>query len=215
MESLFRNLKKKGKMPFDFEEMEKWLPNEFKNAVAQYVAIGNHLINTSTESHVEMMAEMDNGVRGKIDLVVIKDHILHIIDLKTGRGVVHSFDNPQMMIYGLGVLEVLKGKYDIREVHFTIIQPRIERWRSFHKTTPEELYEWKKTLDRIVSTIKDMQDKVLNVELWGDVTYNQEIIESTKKAGTWCKWCRVKTKCAVYKAWKRTEEEDLTLDLDL
>ena len=40
-------------------------------------------------------------------MVIITDKVAHVIDLKLGKGVeVHAEENPQLMIYGLGVLKV-------------------------------------------------------------------------------------------------------------
>ena len=44
---------------------------------------------------------------GTADMVIVKDKLLHIIDLKLGKGVpVYAEKNPQLMIYGLGILDM-------------------------------------------------------------------------------------------------------------
>lgn len=40
-------------------------------------------------------------------MVIVTDKVAHVIDLKLGRGVlVYPEENPQLMIYGLGVLRI-------------------------------------------------------------------------------------------------------------
>lgn len=58
---------------------------------------------------------------GTGDCIIIGDKILHIIDLKYGRGVeVSAEENPQMMLYALGALNIYDALYDIDEVVMTI-----------------------------------------------------------------------------------------------
>lgn len=62
---------------------------------------------------------------GTGDCVIIADGTLHIVDFKYGRGIlVEAKDNPQMMLYALGALELFDCLYDIDTVSMTIFQPR-------------------------------------------------------------------------------------------
>lgn len=62
---------------------------------------------------------------GTGDCLIIANKTLYIIDLKYGRGVlVDAEDNPQMMLYALGALNIFDALYDIEEVEMTIFQPR-------------------------------------------------------------------------------------------
>ena len=59
-------------------------------------------------------------------MVIITNKVAHVIDLKLGKGVeVHAEENPQLMIYGLGVLHMAEALYDIETVRMTIFQPRL------------------------------------------------------------------------------------------
>ena len=61
---------------------------------------------------------------GTADCIVIADGELNIVDYKHGKGVeVSAVDNPQMMLYALGALEIFDGIYDIDSVRMTIYQP--------------------------------------------------------------------------------------------
>ena len=51
---------------------------------------------------------------GTADMVVVDSHKIHIIDLKLGKGVmVDAERNVQLMIYGLGVLDMLGFLYEM------------------------------------------------------------------------------------------------------
>lgn len=63
---------------------------------------------------------------GTGDRIIVSDHLLHIIDLKYGKGVrVEAQNNPQMKLYAVGVLEMFGGLYNADEVETTIFQPRM------------------------------------------------------------------------------------------
>ena len=83
---------------------------------------------------------------GTGDCIIIADKILHIIDLKYGRGVeVSAEENPQMMLYALGALNIYDALYDIDEVVMTIFQPRKYNISSSEKSV-EELKNWADTV---------------------------------------------------------------------
>ena len=64
---------------------------------------------------------------GTGDCLIVADGTLYVIDFKYGRGVeVSALENPQMMCYALGALELFDGIYDITSVCMTIYQPRRE-----------------------------------------------------------------------------------------
>lgn len=58
---------------------------------------------------------------GTGDCLIVADKVLHIIDFKYGLGIlVDANDNPQMMCYALGALDIYDGIYDIETVKMTI-----------------------------------------------------------------------------------------------
>src|SRR5690606_35541329 len=64
---------------------------------------------------------------GTGDVVIISDHDMEIIDLKYGQGLkVEAAGNPQLRLYGLGAYAAYGMLYDIRQVHLTIVQPRLD-----------------------------------------------------------------------------------------
>ena len=87
-----------------------------------------------------------DGVYGTADAVVISDKgVLHVLDLKFGRGVrVEAEDNPQLRCYALGALLDAELEQDIHEVRMTIVQPRHKDGghTSTVVMTAEELHAW-------------------------------------------------------------------------
>lgn len=76
------------------------------------------------EQRVDFSRWVQDGSR-TADCIVIADGVLNIVDYKHGKGVeVSAVDNPQMMLYALGSLEIFDGIYDINSVRMTIYQPR-------------------------------------------------------------------------------------------
>ncbi len=87
-------------------------------------------------------SEYVEGCYGTADMVIVTDKIVHIIDLKLGKGVeVHAEENPQLMIYGLGVLRMAESLYDIETVRMTIFQPRLNN-SSTWDVSPDYLKRW-------------------------------------------------------------------------
>ena len=79
---------------------------------------------------------------GTGDCLIVADNTLYIIDFKYGKGVeVDSEDNPQMMCYAIGALELFDRLYDIENVCMIIFQPRIENI-SVSNMSVTELYNW-------------------------------------------------------------------------
>lgn len=113
---------------------------------------------------------------GTGDCVIIADGTLYIVDYKHGKGVeVSAVDNPQMMLYALGALELFDSIYDIDTVQMAIFQPRRDN----------------------VSVCVMAKDDLLS---WA----NGELAEKAKLAydgegefacGDWCRFCKAKAAC--------------------
>ena len=113
---------------------------------------------------------------GTGDCVIIADGTLYIVDYKHGKGVeVSAMDNPQMMLYALGALELFDGIYDIDTVQMAIFQPRRDNV-SVCVMAKDDLFAWA----------------------------NGELAEKAKLAydgegefacGDWCRFCKAKAAC--------------------
>ena len=113
---------------------------------------------------------------GTGDCVIIADGTLHIVDFKYGRGIlVEAEDNPQMMLYALGVLELFDCLYDIDTVSMTIFQPRRGNVSTY--TLPKaDLYEW---ADTVLAPAAELA--------WSG--------EGEYHCGEWCQFCKAKADC--------------------
>lgn len=127
------------------------------------------------EQHLDFSKWVPDGF-GTGDCVIVADDVLHIIDFKYGLGVlVDAYDNPQMMCYALGAVDLYDGIYDIETVKMTIFQPRRDNV-STYEMGKEELLKWAE--NTLAPTAK------LAYEGGGEF-----------KAGDHCQFCKVKANC--------------------
>lgn len=113
---------------------------------------------------------------GTGDCVIVADETLTVIDFKYGVGIlVEADNNPQMMCYALGALELFDGIYDINQISMTIFQPRRENI-STYTISKEELLKW---ANEVLAPTAELAAK-------GKGEY---------KAGDHCQFCKVKATC--------------------
>lgn len=113
---------------------------------------------------------------GTADCIVIADGVINVVDYKHGKGIeVSAAENPQMMLYALGALEIFDGIYDIDEVRMTIYQPRKSNI-SVSVIEKDELLEWAQ--NGLIYKAK------LAYEGQGDF-----------HCGEWCRFCKAKAEC--------------------
>ena len=113
---------------------------------------------------------------GTADCIVIADGVMNVVDYKHGKGVeVCAAENPQMMLYALGALEIFDGIYDIDEIYMTIYQPRKSNI-SVSVIEKDELLEWAQ--NGLIYKAK------LAYEGQGDF-----------HCGEWCRFCKAKAEC--------------------
>lgn len=113
---------------------------------------------------------------GTGDVVIIADGVLEVIDLKFGKGVpVSALGNPQIRLYGLGAWNSWSYLYDLREIHMTIVQPRLDSV-STEELPIGELLDWAENVVKPAAALADA----------GDGDFNP---------GDHCKWCKVKATC--------------------
>ena len=163
----------------------EYYKDELLEAVDEYVSfVIGEIEDARRECHSPVLlveqridaSEYVDGCFGTADMVIITDKVAHVIDLKLGKGVeVHAEENPQLMIYGLGVLHMAEALYDIETVRMTIFQPRLGN-SSTWSVSPEYLKRW--------------GDEVLRP------AGAQALIGAGDfSAGTWCRFCRARNQC--------------------
>lgn len=159
--------------------------DELIEAVEEYVTFVTEQIEAARRDcatpllSVEQRVDVSDYVSdcfGTADMMIVTNTLAHIIDLKLGRGVMVDAEwNPQLMIYGLGVLAIAEMLYPIQTVRMTIYQPRLE-----HIST------W----DIEVGKLKQWGEEVLRPR--GEMALKGE---GEFSPGEWCRFCKARTTC--------------------
>lgn len=175
-----KHLKRRDKRP-----VSDYYSDELLEAVDDYVAyvIGQieeaKRICSSPVFAVEQRVDLRWYVQdcfGTADMVIITDKKIQIIDLKLGKGVmVDAEENVQLMIYGLGVLDMADMLFDIETVELTIEQPRLEHFSTW-EISAEELRTWG----------KEVLEPRAKMALSGEGEF---------KAGDHCRFCKARFQC--------------------
>lgn len=183
----------------DFEETNPYFDDEMKEEVGKYV---QYVIDTyedectlaiSTTMEIEQRLDYSAWVEegfGTGDVLIVSDGVLHVIDLKYGKGVkVSAEDNTQLKLYALGAYDKYCGEYDLGVIELHIIQPRLDNF-STYQISIGELLSW---ADEVVMP-------AAKLAFAGEGEF---------KTGDHCRWCKVKGNCAA-----RAEENMAALDHD-
>lgn len=161
---------------WDFEEMELH--------AASYVALIDSL--TEGRENPQLLTEqrVESGIPGcwgTADASIIGlDGILDVIDYKYGVGVVvEAIENPQAMLYGLGVMDMIAYLDDIELVRLTIHQPRVRTGEpvSTWIVSAKDLREWREAVARPMAALALSDDGFLQPSEKG------------------CRWCPVAGTC--------------------
>lgn len=127
------------------------------------------------EQRVDFSRWVQDGF-GTADCIIIADGVLNIVDYKHGKGVeVNAEQNPQMMLYALGALEIFDGIYDINTIRMTIYQPRKSNI-SVYEMQKSDLLGWADT---------ELTEKA-QLAYGGQGEFH---------CGEWCRFCKAKAEC--------------------
>ena len=170
-------LKQKPPEEFIGAEFEGFTVDEdMANHVATYVDFCNS--QEGDEAHVELRVDYSQwaeGGFGTADYVSLADGVLHVIDLKYGKGLkVNANRNEQLMLYGLGAAHAFSDKVDT--VNMTIVQPRLDHIDTYSMRT-KDLFKW----------ADDVVKPAAELAMSTDANFNP-----TKKA---CHFCKAKPTC--------------------
>ena len=162
-----------------------WYNEEMEDCAAEYTAYVLEQVAIAKQTCADPVILIEQRVDfsrwvtdgfGTADCIVIADGVLKICDYKHGRGVeVSATENPQMMCYALGALELFDAIYDIDTVSMTIFQPRRENV-STYDLSKEKLYKW---ADEVLKPAADLA-------FAGDGNF---------LCGEWCGFCKAKHDC--------------------
>lgn len=127
------------------------------------------------EQRVDFSRWVEQGF-GTSDAIIISDGTLHVVDYKHGLGVLVDADNnPQMMCYALGALELFDAIYDIDTVAMTVYQPRRQNVSTF-EMSKDDLFRW---ADEVLKPTAELA-------FAGDGNF---------LCGEWCGFCKAKHEC--------------------
>lgn len=181
----YKVLKVLGQHPIDPTESLEFYDAEMENCTEEYsFYVAEQLEEAKklckdpmvlVEQRLDFSKWVPDGF-GTGDCLIVADNTLHIIDFKYGLGVlVDAEQNPQMMCYALGALDIYDGIYDIKTIRMTIFQPRRDNI-STAEMDKTDLLHWADTV--LAPTAQ------LAYEGKGEF-----------KAGNHCQFCRMKTDC--------------------
>ena len=155
--------------------------SQAKNASSDAIAFVEQQVN---------IEEYAPGCFGTVDFMAISEDTLYVTDLKYGRGVQKDAENnPQLMAYGLGALDIAMPIFEVSEVVLTIYQPRLSH-----------ISQWTISVEDLLSWAQNELKPKVEEALSNNGTFH---------AGDWCRFCKVRETCRT-----RAEEYMRLIDLE-
>ena len=174
-----------GMQADDPTEHLTWFNQEMDDCASGYAAYVLELVEATKETCpdpvvlIEQRVDFSRWVEegfGTADCILIADGTLQIVDYKHGLGVlVSAEENPQLLCYGLGALELFDDIYDIDTVRVVIYQPRRDNLSSY-ELSKEDLLRW----------ADDVLKPAADLAFAGDGNF---------LCGEWCGFCKAKNAC--------------------
>ena len=123
---------------------------------------------------------------GTADTIIVSDEVIHIIDLKFGKGVwVHAENNPQAQLYALGAYAELGFIANPKTVRISIVQPRLDH-----------ISEWELSITDLLKFGETVRQAALDT-----TNPNAKRVPGDKQ----CRFCKAKATCpALYKLTEQT-----------
>ena len=169
----------------DPSEHLTWYNEEMEDCANGYATYIMELVESAKETCADPVVLIEQRVDfsrwveqgfGTSDAVIIADGTLRVIDYKHGLGVLVGADNnPQMMCYALGALELFDAIYDIDFVAMTVYQPRRQNVSTF-EMSKDDLYRW----------AEEVLKPTAELAFAGDGNF---------LCGEWCGFCKAKHEC--------------------
>jgi len=161
------------------DEMVKGV-NEYVDYVMSYQTLTSKLL---VETRVSL-EHLQPGTFGTADVIITDECIVHVMDLKFGKGIpVEVENNSQLQLYAIGsLLELAKrGKNlkNIKKVVLHIVQPRCP-----HSDGP--FRSWDTTVDELKNVSKRAKEAIINA-----CSINPTFNPGEKQ----CQWCEASGMC--------------------
>lgn len=177
---LKRSLKRRSKRPLsDYvcDEMEECTDDYVSYIMEQVEATKRGCTDPVVliEQHLDYSRYAEGGF-GTGDCLIVSDGTLSVVDLKYGKGIsVEADNNPQMMLYALGALELFDAIYDIERIRMTIFQPRLE-----------SISTWEISMEELQSWVAEELLPKARLAAKGEGEYC---------SGSWCRFCKARNQC--------------------
>lgn len=159
------------------EDMPGYVDDYINEVLSRLSGNGEVLI----EERVDFSHVVPEGF-GTIDATVVETfspdepETLHVVDLKYGKGLaVSAENNPQLMLYAVGLMRKLDIIYNIQSIRLVIVQPRLESVSEW-ELTPAALQKW---CDEVATPAAAKA-----FEGGGE-----------QATGSWCRFCRAAAVC--------------------
>lgn len=167
----------------------KYYSEEMKEAISHYVAfvtgefyeMQKGPFGGSVRMYLEEKLDISGyapGSFGSADVSLVSEQMLHIIDLKYGKGVKVPAESPQFKMYALGVLAKFGGP-KVKRIRMSVAQPRLKHFE---------------TIEVDVRDLLDWAEKVLRPK--AKLAYEGK---GEQVVGSWCQFCPVKATCRAQK----------------
>lgn len=167
----------------------KYYSEEMKEAIGHYVAfvtgefyeMQKGLFGGPVTMHLEEKLDISGYAPesfGSADVSLVSEQMLHIIDLKYGKGVKVPAESPQFKMYALGVLAKFGGP-KVKRIRMSVAQPRLKHFE---------------TIEVDVKDLLDWAEKVLRPK--AKLAYEGK---GEQVVGSWCQFCPVKATCRAQK----------------
>lgn len=167
----------------------KYYSEEMRDAVGEYVnfvveefyEMGKGPLGGSVATYLEEKLDISKFAPesfGSPDVTLVSPSILHIIDLKYGKGVKVPAESPQFKMYALGALAKFNNG-SIKYVRMSVAQPRLHHNDTIEMSVPD-LLDW---------ATKILQPKA-------KLAYEGK---GKQVVGSWCQFCPVKATCRAQK----------------
>lgn len=163
----------------------KYFSEEMRDAVGEYVnfVVGEFYemqkgpLGGSVAAYLEENLDISKFAPesfGSADVILLSPSILHIIDLKYGKGVKVPVESPQFKMYALGALAKFNSG-SIKYVRMSVGQPRLHHYD---------------TIEMPVSDLQEWATKVLRPK--AKLAFEGK---GKQVVGSWCQFCPVKVTC--------------------
>jgi hypothetical protein len=179
----------------DYDEYQRIeIDESHVEAIEEYIDIvlGYQLKLQPCDLRVEQRVTAEHDMWGTADAILIseKHKVMHIFDLKMGRGVdVEADKNEQLALYAHSVIQQMNPIENIIPQNITvhIVQPR-RKDRRIHSA-------WQITLEDLISFI---DGQILTAR--EQILKGQEYTEFTPGEKQ-CRWCNYQPKCRAFAEW--------------